>query len=319
VVTQAGPVDAWHVHDFAGLVAVGNRIGARPALVYDVHDLFVDTGSGRLLPEPVRRAVARYERHLVSRVSLVVTVNQALAEVFAARCRPRSLIVVHNCPSRWQPPDPRPSLIRAAARIPADRPVVLYHGLLGNSRGIDTLLEAIQEPGLEQVHLALLGYGELSGPLKTRAAEPQFNGRVHILDAVPPEDLLPWVASADVGTMVMPNASLNLYLSTPNKLFECLAAGTPVVVSDFPAVRAIVEDRELGRLGTTCEPGSAADVVRAVRRLLDLDPGSMADLRRRCSMAAQTRWNWEAEVSGLVAAYERLGPRDTRSPTSFRA
>jgi glycosyltransferase involved in cell wall biosynthesis len=308
VVAQAGQVDVWHAHDFTGLAAIGGRVGSRAALVYDVHDLFIDTGSGRLLPGPARRAVARYERHLVSRASLVVTVNRALAEVFVARCRPRAIIVVHNCPAAWQPPDPRPDLIRRAAGIPAGRPIVLYHGLLGSSRGIDRLLEAIQLPGLEDVHLALLGYGELAASLAVTATEPRFEGRVHVLDAVAPEELLPWVASADVGAMAMPNDSLNLYLSTPNKLFECLAAGTPVVVSDFPAVRTIVEDEEFGPLGVTCHPERPEDVARAILELLGNDPGSMADLRRRCSAAAQARWNWEAEMSGLIAAYERLAP-----------
>jgi glycosyltransferase involved in cell wall biosynthesis len=306
VAADSPRVDVWHVHDFTGLVAIAGRVSRSAALVYDVHDLFVETGTGRLLPYVVRRAIRRYERHLVHRADLVVTVNQPLADVVASRCSPRWAIVVHNCPPRWTLPDPRPDLIREALGIPAEQTVVLYHGLLGASRGIDQLLEAILLPGLESCHLALMGYGEWTGQLKVTAAEPRFEGRVHVIDPVLPGDLLPWVASADVGAMAMPRASLNLYLSTPNKLFECLAAGTPVVVSDFPAVRAIVAGDPLGSLGAICNPADPVDVARALREILAAGPAMGLEMRRRCNTAARERWNWESEVARLTAAYECL-------------
>ncbi|HLO35525.1 MAG TPA: glycosyltransferase, partial [Candidatus Deferrimicrobium sp.] len=231
VTATAPAIDVWHAHDFAGLVAVAGSIGDGPALVYDVHDLFVETGTGSRLPGVLRWAVRRYERRLIRRVDLVVAVNRPLADIVRRRYAPRSMIVVHNCPPRWTPPEPRPDLIRAAAGIPADAPVVLYHGLLSASRGLDQLTAAMLEPGLEHAHLAVMGYGQLAGELAELAADPRYGGRLHLLEAVPPAELLPWVGSADVGSLAMPRASLNLFISTPNKLFECLAAGTPVVVS----------------------------------------------------------------------------------------
>ncbi len=306
VANVAGSVDVWHVHDFTGLVAIGPHTSTGETLVYDIHDLFVETGSGRLLPSPARRLVKWYERRLVRRVDLAIAVNRPLADIVASRSMPRRMIVVHNCVPRWVPPRPRPNLIRDAAGIPADRPIVLYHGLLAMSRGIEQLFEAILQPGLETVHLALLGYGELAEPLRRLSAESRFEGRVHVLDAVAPSELLSWVASADIGSLAMPNASLNLWLSTPNKLFECLAAGVPVVVSDFPAVRSIVMDDPAGPLGVTCDPGNVNDVARAIRELLGHDPAERETLRNRCNDAARERWNWEAEVAGLVAAYNAL-------------
>jgi glycosyltransferase involved in cell wall biosynthesis len=306
VLADAPGMDVWHAHDLAGLIAIGGSLRGSARLVYDVHDLFVETGTGSRLPGLVRRAVRRYERHLVRRADLVVAVNQPLADIVRARTAPRSIIVVHNCPPRWEPPQPRPDLIRAATGIPATAPVVLYHGLLSGNRGIDRLTEAILQPGLEDVHLALLGYGTLAPKLTELADQAPYRGRLHVLDAVPPAELLPWVASADVGSLAMPRASLNLFISTPNKLFECLAAGTPVVVSDFPAVRDIVMGDPLGPLGTICDPGDAGDVARAIRSLLELGPDAREALRRRCLEAARLRWNWESEVARLIAAYANL-------------
>lgn len=306
IVADASQFEVWHAHDFTGLVAVGGSIPKHAALVYDIHDLFVESGTGALLPAVLRGAIRRYERYLMRRVALAVAVNAPLADVIKSRSQPRSMIVVHNCAPRWTPPEPRVDLIREATGIPPDAPVVLYHGLLSANRGIDRLLEAILHPDLAEAHLVLMGYGELKESLSVAAAEARYGARVHVLDPVPPAELLPWVASADVGAMAMPRASLNLYLSTPNKLFECLSAGTPVVVSDFPAVRAIVMDDPLGPLGATCDPSDADDVARAIGTILDADRASQADLRRRCNTAARARWNWETEAAKLVNAYGSL-------------
>ena len=315
VAANASSVDVWHAHDFTGLVAIAHRVNRGARLVYDVHDLFVETGTGRLLPGVVRGAIQRYERHLVRRADLVVAVNRPLADVVATRCSPRSMVVVHNCVPSWVVPTPRPDLLRQAAGIPADRPVILYHGLLAANRGIDRLLEALLLPALADVHLALMGYGEMTDALRAMAAEPRFGGRAHVLDPVSPAELLPWVASADVGALAMPRASLNLYLSTPNKLFECLAAGTPVVVSDFPAIGSIVAEDPLGPLGVVCDPANPADVARAIRELLAADGPNQQEMRQRCNAAARARWNWESEAARLVAAYEQLGSRPGDEPT----
>ena len=308
----ASGYDTWHVHDFTGLVAAWIARPVRVALVYDIHDLFLEAGTGARLPRPLRRMAGRLERRLVGRAALVVTVNDGLADRFRTLVPAGRLLVVHNCAPSWTAPDPPPTLIRDALDLAPDQPVLLYHGILDRARGLDTLFDAILDPSLSRAHLVLLGAGQDRERLAQLAAEPRFGGRVHLLDPVPPSDLLPWVASADVGAMPMPPRNLNLYLSSPNKLFECLAAGVPVVVSDFPVVRRIVIDDPDGPLGRTCAPTSASDVARALHEIIDLETSAKADLRRRCAMAARARWNWEAQAAPLIEAYGRL-PRRPRA------
>jgi glycosyltransferase involved in cell wall biosynthesis len=302
----ASGYDTWHVHDFTGLVAAWIARPVQVALVYDVHDLFLETGTGARLPRSMRWAVRRLERRLVRRADLVVTVNDGLADRFRALVRPGRLQVVHNCAASWTAPDPRPTLIRDALGLGGDEPVLLYHGILDRARGLEMLFEAVLDPNLRRAHLVLLGAGHDRERLAQLAMEPRFGGRVHLLDPVPPSDLLPWVASADVGAMPMPPATLNLFLSTPNKLFECLAAGVPVVVSDFPVVRRIVVDDPDGPLGRTCDPTSAGDVARALHEIVGLDASAAAELRGRCERAARERWNWEKQVAPMLEAYGRL-------------
>jgi glycosyltransferase involved in cell wall biosynthesis len=167
-------------------------------------------------------------------------------------------------------------------------------------------MEAMLEPQLKGGHLVLMGTGELAQDLRAAATDVRWGGRIHVLQSVPPGELLSWVASADVGAMPLQPATLNLRLSTPNKLFECLAAGTPVVVSDFPAMRGIVLDDPAGALGTVCDPSRSASIALAIDAILALGDSDRAALRVRCREAAAERWNWEHEARTLLKVYQRL-------------
>ena len=308
VVAACGPVDIWHVHDLTGLAAIGPLLASDVPVVYDAHELFLETGTALRLPKPARRLLRAYERRLISRVSAVVTVNDGLAAVIRRRYRPARLEVVHNCPDRWSQPLGAPSRIRDAAGIRGGEPVILYHGALGAERGIEQLMDALLLPGLADSHLVLLGFGPKRDQYVDSAGEPRWRGRVHVLDPVPPSDLLSWIASATIGAMPIQASTLNHYLTTPNKLFECLAAGVPVVASDFPAMRRIVLEDPDGPLGTVCDPSRVEDLAAALRSLLELEPGAYESLRARCAAAAAARWNWETESGRLTALYAELAP-----------
>jgi len=146
----------------------------------------------------------------------------------------------------------------------------------------------------------------LRGWLAEQAADPALGGRLHVLDAVPPGELLEWVASADLGIVTIQPTTLNHRLSTPNKLWECLAAGTPVVASDFPQLRAIVADAPEGPLGLVCDPADPAAIGHAVAQLLSAPAADRAALRARCLAAAHARWNWEGQAEVLLGVYARL-------------
>jgi len=106
--------------------------------------------------------------------------------------------------------------------------------------------------------------------------------------------------------VLIEKSTLNHYLSTPNKLFECLAAGVPVVASDFPAIRQIVLGGAVSPLGALCDPDSVVQIVAALRSILTLDSSAVAGLRARCTAAALDRWNWEVESAGLTRLYADL-------------
>ena len=306
----APEADIYHGHDLSGLP--GALIAARRSgapVVYDSHEIFLEAGATARRPRWVRGLFARLERRWVSRVAALVTVNRSLEDVLSARYHPPRTVVLHNTPSRWEPPVPAQHLLRTAVGVGDRTPIALYHGGFSKHRGLEELAAAILEPGLERVHAVYLGYGSQREWLEAEARDPKYGGRLHVLAAVPPDRLLEWVVDADVGVLPIQASTLNHSLSTPNKLFECLAAGVPVVASDFGEMRRIVAEDPGGPLGELCDPADPASVAAGIRRILDLDPVASAELRRRCLTAAHERWNWETESARLVELYADLGRR----------
>jgi glycosyltransferase involved in cell wall biosynthesis len=114
--------------------------------------------------------------------------------------------------------------------------------------------------------------------------------------------------------MAIQPTTLNHRLATPNKLFECLAAGVPVVAGDLPGMRQIVLGDPAGALGALCDPTDPGSIAATAAGLLALDPAERRALRDRCRQAARDRWNWETEGAKLVALYASLGKASGSSP-----
>ena len=112
------------------------------------------------------------------------------------------------------------------------------------------------------------------------------------------------MASADVGAVLQEPLDQNLVLSTPNKLFESIAVGTPVLASDLPEIRRVVMDDPDGPLGILCDPTSDASVADALCELLAPPRHELREMRARCLRAADQRLNWAVESLRLLALYD---------------
>jgi glycosyltransferase involved in cell wall biosynthesis len=295
--------DLYHSMAYMG-VPVGLALARRhpgASVVYDARDIYVDAGNLARLPSPVRRVVGAIERRWARRAGQVVTVNRPYAEVMARRWSIDQPVIVMNCSYRFHPPEPRERRFHQHLGIPAGERVVLYQGGFSPDRGIEQLLDAIGKvPGAV---LVLMGYGPLRATLEARTATPQLRGRVYVMEAVAPTELLGWVACADVVAMPIQPSTLNHRLTTPNKLLEAMAAGVPVVASDLPGMADIVREAACGEL---CDPTSPDSIAAAIRRLLEAPDAERAACAARALAAAHGRYNWETQMGYLLEVYGRL-------------
>lgn len=300
----AEPADIWHGMWAGSLPALGrmrSRHGGRA--IYDSRDIFMESRGWARLAKPMRLLLQFLERRWAQHVDLVLTVNESYAEILARLLSVPRPPVVMNCPARWVPPSPHPDLIRAALGIAPDVGIALYQGRLQSDRGIEQAMEAILS--VPDAVLVLLGFGRWEHQLAEQIRRPPYSGRVFLLPAVPPDELVAWTASADVAIMAIQPTSLNHRWTTPQKLFESLAAGTPVVASDLPGMAEIVQPT---RTGILVDPISPDAIAAAIREILEAPPDERAALRMRVREAAWDRFNWESQVITLLALYQTLLP-----------
>jgi glycosyltransferase involved in cell wall biosynthesis len=297
----AEPADIWHgmwAGSLPALTRLQRKHGGRT--IYDSRDVYMrsrDFESAGL----GKGVLAWLERRWAHATDRVLTVNDSYADLLVGQLRIERPSVVMNCPVAWQPPHPRPDLIRERLGLSHDVQVVLYQGQLISERGIEQAMEAILL--VPDAVLVLLGHGPWMDRLTRQIAEPPFVGRVAILSSVPPESLLWWTASADVAVMAIQPTSLNHRFTTPQKLFESIAAGIPVVASDLPGMAEIVRGSDVGLV---CDPTAPAEIAAAIRSLL-AEPVEVRDTRRRNILAlAHDRYDWEHQWATLDAVYRGL-------------
>ena len=292
--------DVIHAHDLytLGAAAVAaERLGV--PFIYDAHEL---ERHGSDIRSPLWRfLVALEEGSYISGTRAVVTVSPAIAEHLEQLYRiPRPLVVLNA---------PKVGSERAAGRdVRADiglgpqTPLLLYVGKVTIGRGMEELAESLAyAPGF---HLATVGpqVPEVVESMRCIARRHDMESRLAIMDPVAPEDVVSYVATADVGIIVAPNACLSYAYSLPNKLFETSLAGLPLVVSDLVEMRRFVVSNGIGRVLPSDAPRDIARTVMAVyhdREKYRLSPEHLAKL------AAE--YGWVAQMRKLIALYDAIG------------
>ncbi len=307
VIAAAPGTDVFHAKALIVLPVVrqaASRLGGR--FVYDVADYHTEAARLARMPGVIRELVRRRERTWARDAAGTLAVSEPVADLVQERWGIPRPIILMNCPPAWRPGEPGPidsDLVRVAAGIAADRPLVLYQGGYSVDRGIEELVSAMDEPSMRAIDAvcAFMGFGRLEGWLRERAvAHPD---RIVVLPPVPPDALLPWTASADVTFVGQPPRTLNQRLNLPNKLFESLMAGVPVVVSANNAQCDLTSREGVGACADIDSPRAIADALASI---LGQPADVRATLRAHCRSVALERYSWERNVAGLTSLYRGL-------------
>lgn len=284
----------YHCHDFNTLWAarVARRIHPAP-FVYDSHEIYLHQS----LPRFTRRRkilVRVVEGFMITRAAAVVAANASYGAHLAAFYDIPMPTVVRNIPDDL-------SAERTLVQ-PDAPPTLLYVGGIVRGRGIAQSIRALRE--IDGARLVCIG------PVVREAYREEYEelarslglaDRVSFEPPVPPHEVVETAARATVGLCLIEDVSLSYRLSLPNKLFECMHAGVPVVGSDFPEIGGLIERYGFG---LTCDPADPSAIARAVNQILR-NPTLAAEMRERALAAAREN-TWDAEADVLRDLYRIL-------------
>ncbi|MEE9268489.1 MAG: glycosyltransferase family 4 protein [Thermoplasmata archaeon] len=191
-------------------------------------------------------------------------------------------------------PDVPPGDIRARHGIPEDESLVLFVGRLVPHKGTEYLLRAMS--GLP-AHLLMVGTGPREGLLRKMATLPALEGRVHFAGRVSSRELPQYYAACDLS--ILPSTSRLEAFGIA--ALEAMASGKPVIVSDVPGVREVIEE---GREGLRVDPIDARDIAVNVRTLLE-DEGLRKQMGRRAREKVERDFSLVSVVDRLETFYKQ--------------
>jgi glycosyltransferase involved in cell wall biosynthesis len=298
--------DVYHAHDVSALPAcyLAARLRRKP-LIFEAHEMPLEEhpssvlGRGRRL---LQGLLGLLVGHIIPVCSGVITVSPPIVDELRRRYHVQRIALVRNIlPYRAVPETQR---LRERLGLSPETRIALYQGTVQPNRSLDLLVRAARylTPGIVVVIMGK-GLGSAFADLAALIEQEGVADRVRLLPAVPYEELLDWTASADIGLMIFaPDYSPNVRMFLPNKLFEYIMAGLPVLTSELPAVVEIVRAHALGAVATDLTPEG---VARAINQLF-AHPEHLEMMRTHALQAAATEYSWEKEHLRLLEFYQTL-------------
>ncbi|MGA7833555.1 MAG: glycosyltransferase family 4 protein [Terracidiphilus sp.] len=289
--------DIYHFHD-PELLPIGVLLKLRgKRVIYDVHEDYKGTMEGKQwLPsafhKPAAIAVDACEQTLGRACDRIIAATPTIARKF----RPERARLVQNYPwlNELQSPN-APSHEKREA-------IAIFVGWLGDHSGMESMGRAI-ELAAKKLPMKLLIAGKLKPGALATFQTGATNKFVEYLGFLSRPQVAELIARARVGMVtVLP---LDNYVNAqPTKMFEYMSGGVPVIASDFPVYRKIVESADCGLLVDPLNPTAIADAILWIMQ----NPSQAAKMGQNGQRAIADKYNWEREAASLIATYEELLP-----------
>ncbi|HYU76881.1 MAG TPA: glycosyltransferase family 4 protein [Ktedonobacteraceae bacterium] len=297
------PADIYHAHVERALLAcyIAARLRRKP-LIFDSPDLpFEDPSYTRW--RSLTAIATRLFTYMLPRCEGVITSSPPNAEVLQKRYHTPEVTLIRNVPVYRAVS--KSDRLRQHLDLSPGTCIALYQGLLLPSRRLDILVRAAKflEPNIV---IVIMGkdFKGIKSQLEALIASEGVADRVKIIPPVPAYEEVPeWTASADIGLILYnPGYSLNVKLLLPNKLFEYMMAGLPVLASQLDAIAEVIRTNDIGQILTSVDP---AEVAAAINKML-ADPVALSRMSRNGLVAAEQEFRWEKESPKLVRLYHDI-------------
>ena len=287
-----------HGHDPSGLfVAYFSKIVLKTYLIYDSHELWGHTSHMKNYNRILYKFGGYFEKKIMRSCNAIITVNKSIAEKIKNNSLVEDIHIIRNIPE-YQ--NRKTNYTRDYLQLPNAKKIIIYVGSIAKGRGIEKLIYLMKKID-KDIALAILGVEEkYKLDYEKYVFDNQLSSRIKFLDRVSPEDVVNVSSFADLGIHPVENTCLNNYYCLPNKIFQYMHAGLPVVCSDFPEMKNIIENYGVGEVFNV---DNIDDIVCSVNNVL-CNSKKMEEYKKK-SIKASKLLNWKNEEKILINIYRK--------------
>jgi len=265
----------------------------RSILVYDSHELYTEVPE--LVNRPgIRKIWEKIEGLLVPRLKYCITVCQSIASYYLDKYG-TTFMVVRNVPVLGD----LKTQTKEALSTTNGKPVILYQGSVNLGRGVEEAISAMHF--IDEAELWIVGDGDHYRSCIERVHIEGLSHKVHFTGRIPLEDLSQYTKRANIGLSLEKDLGLNYRYALPNKLFDYIRAGVPVLASALPEIKKIIDNYQIGN---TIEEISPRSISSAILSMLN-DKEKMEDWSSNCLKAAPLLC-WEKEQEIVIEFMQKI-------------
>ena len=262
-------------------------------LIYDSHELFCEVPELQQSPFK-RRAWLKLESSIVPRLKYCITVNESIAKIFASKYRV-PFTVVKNIPDT---PKDFVAQSKQELKLPSDKKIIILQGAgINIDRGAEELVDAMQFTN--NVLLLVIGSGDCWPLLKQKVKALALETKVLMIDKLPKNVLMNYTYNADLGISIDKNTNPNYYNSLPNKIFDYLHAGVPILASRLPEIENIISTYQAGDFIDSYDPKHIA------MKIMELINSPKLPEYKANTLKARTALTWQGEKTNLMTVIKK--------------
>jgi glycosyltransferase involved in cell wall biosynthesis len=253
-------------------------------IIYDSHELFTES------PELIHRKRTqgiwlRIEKMIFPKLTHIITVNDSIAQAYKNLYQ-KDLLVIRNIPTKYHSGK---RLSKVELIIPENSFLIIIQGSgLNVERGIEEAVLAMKQ--LENVTLMLVGDGDVMPVVKELIQIHRLEDKVKIFGRRPYEEMMQFTMHADLGLTLDKPLSKNYEFSLPNKVFDYMHAGTPILASKLVEIERVIRTHQIGTILSEVSP----DAIAAAINHLKSKPELLMQQKEACRLASEIE-NWENE------------------------
>jgi glycosyltransferase involved in cell wall biosynthesis len=265
-------------------------------LIYDAHEYF--RGHQVLDNRPFQRYFWMwFEKKMSRHLEYLITVSEPLGDLFKHDYpKLKNIEILRSLPSLEQ--EKGKIFIRKKS---IENKIALFHGYFLAGRALENIITAFTKIKDKSIKLLLIGEGPLKQKLKEMVDSLDLNNTIEFVNFIPNEQLIEYIRKATIGLSIIQADCTNRKFALPNKFFEYIHAGLPVLASNIPTLDAYTQKYKVGR---TVDPENPAEIAKVIEEMVS-DPFQLEKWGINCKQASK-KLNWQNESQKLAEIYSGI-------------